>query len=275
MRDSAWTKYTARHNWATVVIPVAGRIGLHARDGVLPMCGDEEGDQMEGPTGSLQRAAVILDVFEGADRLNLSQVVAATGLPRTSVHRALEQLVALRWVYREGMDYQLGMRMIELGAAAAQQNALRRAALPSLRRLHQVTGCVVHLGVRDGSEAVYLEKIGGESAPLVRSRVGDRLPIASSTIGKALMAITDAADVDSPEIARIRELRLAYDPERCLKGFSCVAVPIGKIGGTEAAALSVFGPADRVRDKRMMSSAQTAAAEIWRRIDSRGLQRAR
>ncbi len=144
---------------------------------------------MEGPTGTLQRAAVILDVFEGADRLNLSQIVAATGLPRTSVHRALEQLVALRWVYREGMDYQLGMRMIELGAAAAQQNALRRAALPSLRRLHQLTGCVVHLAVRDGSEAVYLEKsrwrVGSAGAvscrrPAPRNFVDDRQGIAGS-----------------------------------------------------------------------------------------------
>ncbi|MCK0091829.1 IclR family transcriptional regulator [Rhodococcus sp. HNM0563] len=226
---------------------------------------------MEGPTGTLQRAAVILDVFEGADRLNLSQIVAATGLPRTSVHRALEQLVALRWVYREGMNYQLGMRMIELGAAAAQQNALRRAALPSLRQLHRTTGCVVHLAVRDGSEAVYLEKVGGEAVPLVRSRVGDRLPITSSTIGKALLALGDPTEVDCPELTRVRELRLAYDPERCVKGFSCVAVPIGKIGGTEAAALSVFGPADRVRDKRMMSSAQTAAAETWRRLAAENL----
>ena len=122
---------------------------------------------MEGPTGTLQRAAVILDALENVGQMNLSQVAAATGLPRTSVHRALEQLVALRWVSRDGMDYRLGLRMIVLGAAAAHQDELRRAALPTLQWLHRVSGCVVHLGIRDDTEAVHLETIGGEFASVV------------------------------------------------------------------------------------------------------------
>jgi len=104
------------------------------------------------PTGVLRRAALILDAFDGADRLNLSQIVAATGLPQSSAHRLLEHLVTLQWIRRDHMDYRLGLRVIELGARAVQQNSLRRAALPSLRWLHQRTGCVVHLGVLDGAE---------------------------------------------------------------------------------------------------------------------------
>ncbi|WP_226437895.1 IclR family transcriptional regulator [Rhodococcus yananensis] len=222
---------------------------------------------MEGPTGTLQRAAVILDAFTGTDHMNLSQVVAATGLPRTSVHRVLEQLVALRWVHRDGMDYRLGARMIELGAAAARQNVLRRAALPTLQRLHRLSGCVVHLGIRDGADAVYLDKVGGESAPHVRSRIGDRLPLSTSTIGKALLSVESVSPSDSPDVVRARELRMVADMERCMKGFGCVAVPIGRIGESEAAALSVFGPTARVGDRRLLSAAQAAAAEILRHLD--------
>ncbi|MFD4181217.1 IclR family transcriptional regulator [Rhodococcus sp. NPDC058514] len=225
----------------------------------------------EGTTGTLQRAALILGAFTGDARLNLSQIVAATGLPRTSVHRALEQLVALRWVHRHGMDYQLGMRMIELGAVAAQQNSLRRAALPSLHWLHQRTGCIVHLGVLDGPEVVYLEKVGGEFAPSVRSHVGSRLPARSSTIGAALLAVAGPAPEDAPDIDRVRESRIAYGREQCLKGFSCVAVPIGPVDRVEsAAALSLFGPAAKIDDKQLLLSAQTAAAQIWRRIATPG-----
>ncbi|MGW0045108.1 IclR family transcriptional regulator [Rhodococcus sp. NPDC003348] len=221
----------------------------------------------EGPTGTLQRAALILDAFTGGGRLNLSQIVAATGLPRTSVHRALEQLVALRWVHRHGMDYQLGMRMIELGAVAAQQNSLRRAALPSLHWLHHRTGCIVHLGVLDGPEVVYLEKVGGEFTPSVRSHVGGRLPARSSTIGTALLAVAGSTPEESPDVHRVRELRIAYGREKCLKGFSCVAIPIGPVDRAEsAAALSVFGPAAKIDDKQVLLSAQTAAAQIWRRF---------
>ncbi|EME23396.1 IclR family transcriptional regulator [Rhodococcus triatomae] len=220
-----------------------------------------------GTTGSLPRAALILGAFTGDRRLNLSQIVAVTGLPRSSVHRALEQLVALRWVHREGMDYQLGMRMIELGAVAAQQNSLRRAALPSLHWLHRQTGCIVHLGVLDGPEVVYLEKVGGELMPAVRSHVGGRLPARSSTIGAALLAVGGGSAGGAPDLDRVRELRVSYGREKCLSGFSCVAVPIGPVDRTESAsALSVFGPVAVIHDTQVVLSAQTAAARIWRRM---------
>ncbi|MGU3586875.1 IclR family transcriptional regulator [Rhodococcus sp. C26F] len=213
----------------------------------------------------MQRTALILSALENAERLTLSRIVAATGLSRTSVHRALEQLVELRWVHRDGMNYRLGLRMIELGAAAAQQNMLRRAALPTLHRLHRTSGCIVHLGILDGDEAVYLEAVGGGGSAASNSRVGKRLPAASSTIGRALLA---AQGIDSPEAERVRQTRLVYDQEQCMKGFGCVAVPIGQVESSQAAALSVFGPSARVGDRRLLSSAQSAAAEIWRRIQA-------
>ncbi|MEV5647273.1 helix-turn-helix domain-containing protein [Nocardia sp. NPDC052254] len=221
----------------------------------------------EVPTGVMQRAALILDALDGVERLTLSQIVVATGLPLSSVHRALEQLVALRWVHRAGKEYQLGMRIIELGSAAAQQNSLRRAALPSLHWLHRVTGCIVHLGVLDGNEAVYLEKIGGELVADIRSRVGSRLPAHTSTIGKALLSVEDSRRDGSPEIGGARELRVVYDDERCMEGFGCVAAPIGQPGHGDPAALSIFGSAARIRaDRRIRMSVQTAAAEIGRRM---------
>ena len=125
----------------------------------------------------------------------------------------------------------------------------------------------MHLGIRDGTEAVHLETIGGEFAPSVWSRIGNRLPLATSTIGKALLSVDPASPADSPEITRVRELRMVAEMDRYAKGFGCVAVPIGRIGRSGSAALSVSGPTSRVRDRRLLSSAQTAAAEILRRID--------
>ncbi|MFI7011343.1 IclR family transcriptional regulator [Streptomyces sp. NPDC050145] len=217
------------------------------------------------PAGVMQRAALILDALDGVELLNLSQIAAATRLPLSSTHRALEQMLALRWVHRIGRDYQLGMRIIELGSAASHQNALRSAALPSLYWLHRATGCVVHLGVLDGDEAVYLEKVGGGLATGVRSRVGLRLPARSSVIGKALLA--GSSNSTARDVARVREARVVCEHEGCRKGFSCLAVPIGALGHGEAAAISVFGPVSKVRtDHRIRLSVQTAAADIARRM---------
>lgn len=82
------------------------------------------------PGGVLRRAAHILDAFVArassrSTGLNLTQIVSATGLPQASAHRTLEQLVGLGWLRREGMEYQLGMRLAELGSAAINNDALR------------------------------------------------------------------------------------------------------------------------------------------------------
>ncbi|MFC7447767.1 IclR family transcriptional regulator [Rhodococcus daqingensis] len=220
----------------------------------------------ESVTSTLQRASLVLDVFDGGRRLNLTQIVLRTGLPRSSVHRILERLVSLRWVIRQGNEYGLGLRMMELGSAAVHQDPLRQAALPSLQWLHRTTGCIVHLGVLDGTDVIYLEKIGGELASAVTSRVGGRLPAYSSAVGKAMLASYDCAIFKSPELVTVRETGTAYEREESLRGFGCIASPIGPPGGREAvAAVSICAPINRVvSEDRLRFPVRTAAAQIWR-----------
>lgn len=226
------------------------------------------------PIGVLRRAARILDVFAAEAGtspagLTLTQVALVTGLPQASVHRTLEQLVALDWLRREGMRYRLGMRMVELGSAAVNDDALRLAALPSLRWLHQQTGCIVQLGVLDGDDVVYLERIGGESVSAIKTRAGSRMPARQSTIGTALLALASSPCVVDLEVMRVRESRIAYKRDGCLEGFACLAAPIGPQGYGRAAAISVFGPARRVdNEQRVRIPLQSAAAAIWQRLNA-------
>src|SRR5690349_24783386 len=115
---------------------------------------------IETPSAVIDRVSLVLDAFDGPGRLNLAQIVRRTGLPRSSAHRLLERLVALRWLRRNGRDYELGMRLVELGSLAVHQDRLVRAARPLLGELHRATALVVHLAVLDGSDVVYLDKIG-------------------------------------------------------------------------------------------------------------------
>src|ERR1700741_5690513 len=103
------------------------------------------------PTAVIDRISLVLDAFDGPGRLNLAQVVRRTGLPRSSAHRLLERLVQLRWLRRNGRDYELGMRLVELGSLAVHQDRLVRAAAPLLGGLHRATGLVVHLPGLDGA----------------------------------------------------------------------------------------------------------------------------
>jgi len=138
------------------------------------------------PSAVIDRISLVLDAFDGPGRLTLAQIVRRTGLPRSSAHRMLERLVQLRWLRRSGRDYELGMRLVELGSLAVHQDRLVRAAAPLLGELHRATGLVVHLAILDGCDVVYLDKVGDRMIGAIPSRVGGRQPAHCTAVGKAM-----------------------------------------------------------------------------------------
>ncbi|OBF49476.1 IclR family transcriptional regulator [Mycobacterium sp. 852002-50816_SCH5313054-b] len=233
------------------------------------------------PTAVIDRISLVLDAFDGPGRLTLAQLVRRTGLPRSSAHRMLERLVQLRWLRRTGRDYELGMRLVELGSLAVHQDPLVRAAGPLLGDLHRATGFVVHLAVLDGPDIVYLEKVGDQRVP---TRVGGREPAHCTAAGKAILAYRDEdAELDlrvrrtkysisggaqlAAELAKVRAHGVAFEREESLLGFGCVAAPIGR-PGEALAAVSVCGPMSRMTfDQRLTAPVRMTAMGIWRNAE--------
>jgi DNA-binding IclR family transcriptional regulator len=236
------------------------------------------------PTAVIDRVSLVLEAFDGPGRLTLAQLVRRTGLPRSSAHRMLERLVALRWLRRNGRDYELGMRLVELGSLAVHQDRLHRAAAPLLHELHRATGLVVHLAVLDGADVVYLEKIGDRMVAAIPTRVGGRQPAHCTAVGKAMLAYSDEPNtvdftarrtrysIGSPaqltqELDRVRSHGVAFDREESLAGFGCVAAPIGDLGDA-VAAVSVCGPTSHVKfDQRLAAPVRMTAMNIWRNVE--------
>ncbi|MFZ1164207.1 IclR family transcriptional regulator [Mycobacterium sp.] len=236
------------------------------------------------PSAVIDRISLVLDAFDGPGRLTLAQLVRRTGLPRSSAHRMLERLVQLRWLRRSGRDYELGMRLVELGSLAVHQDRLVRAARPLLSELHRATGLVVHLALLDGPDVVYLEKVGGRLASAVLTRVGGRQPAHCTAVGKAILAFRDEdAEVDlqfrktkysisastqlAHELAKVRARGIAFEREESQLGFGCVAAPIGG-PGEAVAAVSVCGPMNRMMlDQRLAAPIRMTAMSIWRNVE--------
>lgn len=219
------------------------------------------------PTAVLDRVSLVLDTFDGPGRLTLAQIVRRTGLPRSSAHRLLERLVSMRWLRREGRDYELGMRLVELGSLAVHQDRLHAAALPLLHELYRVTGFVVHLGILDGPDVVYLEKIGGRLAAAVPTRVGERRDAPTTALGQVLLAFESPQPTTHSQRARIREAGVAFERGIGLPGFSCLAAPIG-LPGQAVAAVSICGPTTALRNDHISAApVRMAASAIWRAID--------
>ncbi|AQT81071.1 IclR family transcriptional regulator [Mycolicibacterium litorale] len=240
------------------------------------------------PSAVIDRVSLVLDAFDGPGRLTLAQIVRRTGLPRSSAHRMLERLVQLRWLRRSGRDYELGMRLVELGSLAVHQDRVHRAAMPLLHELHRATGLVVHLAVRDGADVVYLEKIGDRMTAAIPTRVGGRHPAHCTAVGKAILAASGDNVIESlptdllprktkysistpsqlrTELSKVAAHGVAFDREESLAGFGCVAASIGG-PGEAVAAVSVCGPMNRMMfDQRLVAPVRMAALGIWRQID--------
>ncbi|WP_082399356.1 IclR family transcriptional regulator [Gordonia phthalatica] len=238
----------------------------------------------ETPSAVLDRLTLVLDAFDGHARQTLAEIVRRTGLPRSSAHRMLERLVALRWLRREGREYELGMRLVELGSLAIHQDRLHASAVPFLHELHRMTGFVVHLGVLQGNDVVYLEKVGENLGKALPTRVGGKQPAHCTAIGKVLLAHTeqepessDAHELErktrfsiasstqlTKELESVRDRGIAIEREEAVPRFGCIAAPIGE-PGRAVAAVSICGPVDQLKfDNRLAAPLRMAALGTWR-----------
>jgi len=240
-----------------------------------------------GTAIGIDRADLILNAFDGPGKLTLAQITRRTGVPRSSAHRMLERLVQLRWLRRDGHEYQLGLRLFELGTLAVQQDRLHSAAMPHLRELHRLTGHTVHLAVLDGADVVYLEKLDGKFGVDIDTRVGGRRAAASTSLGKVLMAnavrVSPSCMSTPPNVAgsradgiRIRQefaaIRLrgvAFDREESVPRIACIGAPVG-LRGEVVAAVSLCGPVDRLTtDNKTVEILRRTGAQIYQRLGRR------
>ncbi|MDP3951074.1 IclR family transcriptional regulator, partial [Microbacterium sp.] len=200
------------------------------------------------PTSVLGRALTIVTAFNlEDDELSLSSISRRTGIPKPTVHRLVSELADWRIVEKTDAGVRLGLQLFELGQMASGQRSLRETAAPFLRDLHEATLLTVHLGVLDGRQVVYLDKIPAKHGPQLASRVGGRMPLHCTAIGKALLAFADpeliASVLGNPlerltprsvigpglleqQLLRIRTTRVSFEGEESTRGVVCVASPV-------------------------------------------------
>jgi DNA-binding IclR family transcriptional regulator len=138
----------------------------------------------------LDRAFRIMAAF-GPDRrsLSLSALSSRAGLPKPTALRLARKLSDLGALEQaENGEYAIGLRLLEIASLAPRGHGLRATALPYLEDLHHATGQHVLLAVRDGDEAVLIERLSARNAGRVMYRVGGRLPLHSTGVGLVLLA---------------------------------------------------------------------------------------
>ncbi|MFW6033553.1 MAG: IclR family transcriptional regulator [bacterium] len=236
----------------------------------------------------LSKVWVILEAFRFEDEsCSLAEIVRRTELPKATVHRLCQELVAWGVLERNEHCYWLGLRLFELGQRAPRQRTLRHAALPYIEDLVRATNETVHLAVLDGHEVVYVEKVGGHRLVDWPSRVAGRMPLHCTATGRVLLAFSSPQLIDDVlskplkrmtrqtvlsrpllrrELERVRNTRVAVEHEQTRLGYLSVAVPVFGVDGGVLAAMSVTAPIPRVSVPRLISATTSAASAVTNRV---------
>ncbi|MFY9744299.1 MAG: helix-turn-helix domain-containing protein, partial [Candidatus Sulfotelmatobacter sp.] len=127
---------------------------------------------------ALQRGLRLLQLFsESSEGLTAKQIAERSRFPVSTVHRLLANLEAAGFLNRSGNVYHLGIACFAVGQAALGQLDIRRVSLPYLQELNRQTRETVHLTVRHGSSAVYVEKLDSTEQLRIYSRIGAPVPL--------------------------------------------------------------------------------------------------
>ena len=152
------------------------------------------GNAREPGRSTIDRLLTLLDVFDGTD-LTLAEIAERAGLPLTTAHRMLCALERWGGIERAPSGhFRVGVRLWELGTRAAIPSGLREAALPLMQNLCEST-TNVQLAIRDGYDALIIERLKGLRAVPTVTEVGGRLPLHATGVGKVLLAAAPADDL--------------------------------------------------------------------------------
>lgn len=236
----------------------------------------------------LGRSLTLLTAFRSTDTVvPLAELSRRTGIPKSTAHRLLAELTDWQIVERSDSGFRVGMRLFELGQLAPVQRGIREAAAPFLADLYEATHQTVHLAVLDGIDVVYLNKLDGKNGPRVGSRVGGRMPVYCTGVGKAMLAFSPPHLLEeviarglrrrtprtvvtpgalSRELETVRALGFAEEREESAVGVACVAAPVLGADRLPIAAISITSWTNQAKPATFAPAVRTAALGIARTL---------
>ena len=226
---------------------------------------------------SIERGFQVLDLLRDTrQEMGVNEIAAKVSLSPTTVHRLLQTLITVRAVHQNPKTRQYGLApsMLLYGKAVIDQFDFVHSAHPFLGELSKVAGETAFMGILDNFELVYVDHVDSLDHSLrMTPQIGRRQYSHCTSLGKVLLANLDIhqlnlylaqntfpamtentitnADTLRSELDHIREDGFAYDNEEAEIGICCVGAPITGLEGKVIAAISISGPASRIRSKGM------------------------
>jgi IclR family KDG regulon transcriptional repressor len=248
---------------------------------------------MEDNVRVIDRVLDIIETLAHSNKpLRLSEIVAATDMSKSTVHRLLSSLLRRQYVSKTSDGkYTIGFQMIEAVSYHINSLELLTEAKPVLNSLLRELDLTAHLGILDGPDVVYLEKMDVYPGTRIYTQVGYRSPAFCSSIGKCLLSGLSGDELEEAlyvcefkqytknTITDIREFKRhllvvrkqgwAMDNEEYQIGHRCIGAPIYDYRGVPVAAISASGSIANItqgRQQEIIRHVRDSAAVISRQM---------
>lgn len=204
------------------------------------------------------------------------EVSSALGLNKSTAHRVLNSLVYMGYARQNEKTgrYEPSLKIVDMANKVMKHMDIVQVVRPYLRRLMELTNETVHFVEREGVDAVYIDKVESyRNGIQMVSRIGSRIPLYCSGVGKAIAACMDEQEVEElwnrssivpltshtitdfqtfkKELAGIRERGYALDNEENEDGVRCIAVSLKEYTGRVKYAFSISAPVSRMENDRI------------------------
>jgi IclR family pca regulon transcriptional regulator len=246
---------------------------------------------------SLEKGFRVLQAFTSEEpELVLADVARRAGLDNATTFRLLNTLVMLGYVSKvvDSRRFRLSLRCLDLGFNAIAHSDLRQIARPILRTLVGTVNEAASIGVLEGNEVVYVERVQAGLARLgVDVRIGNRVPVHSTAIGQALLAfqprqmqidiLKSAPRIKRTEktvtdlnallkrLATVRRRGYAVSDQENVTGLCVLAAPVTDVDNMPIAAVSVAAPTLRISAVKLEQAGAAPLLEAAKLL-SRALQ---
>ena len=251
---------------------------------------EHDAEPRDGGVQSVDRALQIIETLaEDDEGYRLSDLAVRTGLSTSTAHRLLTTLEKRRFVQFDPTcsKWHVGAQSFAVGATFTRRRNVVAQAVPYLRKLRDRTRETANLAVVDDEAIMVLTRV--ESREIMRSltKVGGRVAMVASGVGKAVLATYSDAEVGAiirhhgmprlteksivrpgdlfKDLAAIRRQGYAVDDEEACMGLRCIAAVVYNDSSEPLAAISVSGMTSRITDERLATLGETVrevAAEL-------------
>lgn len=138
----------------------------------------------------------ILNLFIDHIELSFQEVIELSGIPKTTAFRMLKSLEEME-LLEKGTDakYRLGILFLKFGHLVSMRLDVRKIAYPIMNMLHNETKEAINLIVRDGDEAIYIEKVDMQQKVRLYTAIGRKSPLYAGACSRAVLSFLPDAEI--------------------------------------------------------------------------------